>query len=198
MTGIPRAAPVRTLIPNYYLGEGTADNGGGTGAMRFVPKVSPNIEDPVYNKHGDADLTQANFTVNPMIVGIKYGGMRMGIASLQDGGGKLIEEAYKSVFAQAQRLRNNVHYNTQGLTRAIGIPDQPSQYEIGYTLPLQWFAYQAKKHFLGTFGPGTSPAGKNAPGSMMGSQHPTLKRPIPTASIPTAMPWNVSAPGAIY
>lgn len=203
MTGIPRAQPVRTMLPNLYLMEGTADNGGGTGAMRILSrdghyKVTENIEDPVFNKHGDEDLTQGNFTVQPFEPGVVYGGIRAGVASLQDGGAKLIEEAYHSVLAQAQRLRNNTHYNTQGLTRAIWNPDKQSLYEVGYTLPLQWFAYQAKKHFLGTFGPGTSPAGRNAPGSMKASQHPTLKRPIPVASIPTAMPWNVSAPGAIY
>ena len=202
MTGVPREAPVRTLVTSYYVGEGGGDSGGSTGAMRILTpdhhyKLSQDIEDPVFNKHGDEDLTQSNFTVQKFQRGKEqYGGMRAGVMSLQDGGAKLIDEAYDSKLAQAQRLRDNQHYNLQGITRNIPSPDAPSTTEIGYTLPIQWFAYSAKKHFLGTFGPG-SPAAANAPGSMLASMHPTLKRALPTATIPTAMPWNVSAPGQI-
>ena len=96
-----------------------------------------------------------------------------------------------SPLAQAQKLRKNVHFNIQGITRRIVSPDAQTQTETGYTLPLQEFGFIVDKNW-------NSPAGKSVGGSMLAARQPSLKRPQPTASIPTAMPWNVSAPGQTY
>lgn len=182
----PLEQPVRSLYPGTLLTD-TMDSRGHTG---FGGSKQFGFGG---DAQGDASLDQGNFEGDQNVgfrrplFGKEYamGGMRAGVLTLEQFGQNTLQENYEGAFAQAQKLRNNSHYNKMSLrgSRNIASPDPMTQYEVGYTLPLQEFAFIVPKDPY-------TPAGRNAPGSMMASVHPTLKRPVPTQSIPTAMPWN--------
>lgn len=185
LSGNPTKAPQRTLLPGRII-PNQPDNQGATGRGTAFFNAAPAINRV---EKGEPALVHPNFDDLPD--GVNYSGIRAGIASLSDGGAGLIYEARRSIIAQGAKLFRNQHFNLQGLTRRIAAPDAQSQTETGYTLPLQWFAYRTKNYY-------DSPAGKASPGSSQTNKQPTLKKPAPTASIPTSMPWNVSAPGVPY
>jgi hypothetical protein len=178
----PSTQPIRTLQPGMRI----ADNPDNAGALGY----GSGVNDPLRADHGDGDLRQSNFTYGRPMFGIDYARAANGDKGTGDDKTDFTQK-YTSPLAQAQKLRRNVHFNLQGITRRIVTPDIQTQFETGYTLPLQQFAFISSKLW-------NTPAGKNVAGSMMSSQQPSLKRSAPTASIPTAMPWNVSAPGQTY
>lgn len=178
----PRTQPIRTLLPGRMIPD-SPDSQGPLGFGSVL--VDPQGED-----HGDQDLRQSNWTKGRPLFGFDY----MKMAENGKGTGSAHDDFYEVYFsplAQAQKLRRNVHFNLQGLTRRIVSPDAQTQTETGYTLPLQEFAFISDKIW-------NSPSGRNVAGSTIASVQPTLQRAAPTASIPTAMPWNVSAPGQTY
>lgn len=159
LSGNPSAAPRRILIPDS------------------VSTYSPDSRGTTdFEKDSNGDNTFTPAKGQPMVVpkGQSFAGMN-----------ELIKEAYVGQRAQAQKLRNNTHFNLQGITRRITAPDRQSQTEQGYTLPLQWFAYKSSMLW-------NTPAGRSVAGKVLAQ--PTLKKPAPTQSIPVRMPWN-SAPG---
>jgi hypothetical protein len=179
--------PMRTLLPGEKIPD-NPDNRGATGYGGWTPKADITTNTPISGDHGDSDLTQENFTTG-VPTGKNYKQPLAGAIMLA-GQNNLISEAYGSALAQAQKLRNNQHFNLQGLTRRIVSPDPQTQFEQGYTLPLQSFAFISSKLW-------NTPAGRNVAGSTMTHKQPSLKRPAPTSSIPTRMPWNgISAPGS--
>lgn len=177
----PRTQPIRTLIPGRMVPIGP-ENNGNTGNQQGLTQVPNNTP------AGDEDLQ--NYDSPYGMFGRDY----KRIADRAKGTGntpKDLEEPYQGPLAQAARAHNILHFNTNNLrgSRRIASPDIQSQFETGYTLPLQEFAFISDKIW-------NSPAGRNVAGTPMGQ--PSIQLPAPTSSIPTAMPWNISAPGGPY
>lgn len=181
----PRTQPIRTLLPGKMIPIAPGNEGPvGVG----FSQAPDNTDD------GDQDLRGFNQKLQAGV--ILFGKDYRKMAEKSKGTGSApddFDEVYSSPLAQAQKLRNALHFNILNLrgSRRIASPDIQSQFETGYTLPLQEFAFISDKLW-------NSPAGRNVAGSTMASVQPTLQRPAPVASIPTKMPWNISAPGQTY
>lgn len=162
MTQSRKKAPVRRLIP--YLPQsdnwGPDDDQSSTFGTRADSKNDENLLN--FDLHIPSTAAET---------GIKYEHFHQ------------VARAYHSVVSQGQRLRDNMHFNRRNLagTRKIFSPDAQTQYEMGYTLPLQAFAFISSKLW-------DSPAGKNVAGKQLA--HPTLKKAQPVNTIPVSMPWS--------
>lgn len=162
MTQSNKTAIVRRLIP--YIPQ--ADNWG------------PNANGGQFGSANDTQNEENLLNFDPRIpmtsaeTGVKYG------SHFQQ-----VSRAYTSVVSQGQRLRDNMHFNARNLagTRKIFSPDAQSQYEMGYTLPIQAFAFVSSKLW-------NTPAGRNVAGKIL--SHPTLKKAQPANNIPVSMPWS--------
>lgn len=179
----PRTQPIRTLLPGREISI-APDNQGGTSANETLSQ-KPDITDG-----GEEDIRGFIFNTSRPLFGFDYARMAENSKGSENVA-RDFRETRQSPMAQAAKLLKNVHFNLQGLTRRIVSPDIQSQFETGYTLPLQEFAFISDKIW-------NSPSGRNVAGSTLASQQPTLQQPAPTASIPTKMPWNISAPGQTY
>lgn len=177
----PRQQPVRTLIPGIMT-QIAPDNAG--------PSDTGFSQKPDNSDNNDEDLRNINIRLHAG--NILFGRDYKKLATRAKGTGNTpddLGENYSGPIAQAARAHDNLHFNLQGLTRRIVSPDAQTQTETGYTLPLQEFAFISDKLW-------NSPAGRNVAGTPMSL--PSIGVPSPVASIPTAMPWNVSAPGMTY
>jgi len=96
----------------------------------------------------------------------------------------LIQRAYTSPMAQAQRLRQSQGVLPDFPNQNMRNYDAQSQSEIGYTQPIQQFIAPAQSAQYYAQPGGTSPGG-----TIM--SQPTLKVAQPTQPIPTAMPWQL-------
>lgn len=177
----PRTQPIRTMIPGKMIPI-APNNSGPTGNQQGL------TQRPNNNSGGDENIQNYDFSYG--LFGRDYKRM----ASEAKGTGATpedFEENYQGQRAQASRLHNALHFNFLNLrgSRRIASPDIQSQFETGYTLPLQEFAFISSKLW-------NTPAGRNVAGTAM--SQPSIQLPAPTASIPTSMPWNVSAPGVSY
>lgn len=180
----PKKQPIRTLLPG-----------------EMIP-IAPGNEGPAYDtglsqrpdNTDDSDEDLRNFNSKLAAGQILFGRDYKRMATRAKGTGNTpddLGENYRGPIAQAAKLHNALHFNFLNLrgSRRIASPDAQSQTETGYTLPLQEFAFISDKIW-------NSPAGRNVAGTSQ--SQPSIGLPAPTASIPTAMPWNVSAPGIPY
>lgn len=177
----PRQQPIRTLVPGQMTQ--IAPDNAGAADIGFSQR-------PDNSDNNDTDLR--NIDIRLKSGSILFGRDYKRLANRAKGTGNTPEdlgESYTGPIAQAAKAHNALHFNLQGITRRIVSPDAQTQTETGYTLPLQDFAFVSDKLW-------NSPAGRNVAGTSM--SQPSIGLPAPTASIPTAMPWNVSAPGMPY